>query len=283
MGRKQLGRTRLTITLRPEIIKALDELIDGEKIRNRSHAIEYWLAEALVPKVTKVLILAGGEGVNFRPLTYELPKALIPIQGKPLLEHTIIWLKKFGFSDLVISLGHLGNKIRDHFGDGARFGVNITYLEQSKKNSGTAQPVREAQTILSDKTFLLVYGDVLAEIDLGDMLEYHHTHKGMVTMALASVDKPFGWGVAGLQGDRVTSYLEKPKTNLSTSHLVNAGVYVCEPTIFDLLNSKSERLESEVLPKLSLTKQLVGYAFDGKWFDVSTPDIYEKTIKEWAD
>lgn len=281
MGRKQLGRTRLTITLKPEIISALDELIDGEKIRNRSHAIEYWLAEALVPKATKVLILAGGEGVSFRPLTYEIPKALIPIKGKPLLEHTIDNLKKYGFTDVIISLGHLGNKIRDYFSDGSRFGVKISYLEQSKKNSGTAQPVREAWTVLNDKTFLLIYGDVLAEIDMRDLLEFHHNHKGVVTLALASVDKPFGWGVAGLQGDRINSYIEKPKTNISTSHLVNAGIYVCEPEIFDLINSKTERLESEVLPELSNRKQLVGYAFDGRWFDVCTPEVYEKAIKQW--
>lgn len=283
MGRKQLGRTRLTITLRPEIIRALDELIDGEKIRNRSHAIEYWLTEALMPKVTKVLILAGGEGVSFRPLTYELPKALIPIKGKPLLEHTINSLKKYGFNDVVISLGHLGNKIRDYFGDGSKFSVKISYLEQSKKNSGTIQPVREAKSVLNDRTFLLVYGDVLAEIDLGDMLEYHHNHKGVMTMALASVDEPLGWGVASLQGDRINSYVEKPKNNITTSHLVNAGIYICEPEIFDLLNTKIDKLEGGLLPELSARKQLVGYAFDGCWFDVSTPQVYEKAIKEWGN
>ena len=279
MGRKQLGRDRLTITLQPELIKALDKTIDGRTIRNRSHAIEYWLTQVLIPPVTKVLILAGGEGVNFRPLTYELPKALIPIKGKPLLEHTFDLLKKYNLTDIVLSVGHLGDKIRQYFGDGSRFGVHLTYLEQ-KQARGTAQPVRQAQSVIGDKRFLLFYGDVLAEIDLRDLVEFHSSQHATTTMALASVEKPASWGVANLQGSLITSYKEKPVKNTSASHLVNAGIYVCEPELFNYISKSAVRLEQEVLSKLVSAKQLVGYPFSGNWYDVSTPEIYEEVLHE---
>ena len=279
MGRKQLGRDRLTITLQPELIKALDKTIDDRTIRNRSHAIEYWLTQVLIPPVTKVLILAGGEGVNFRPLTYELPKALIPIKGKPLLEHTFDLLKKYNLTDIILSVGHLGDKIRQYFGDGSRFGVKLTYLQQ-KNSRGTAQPVKQAQSVIGDKRFLLIYGDVLADIDLRDLIEFHSAQHSIVTMALASVEKPGSWGVANLQGSLVTSYKEKPVKNTSASHLVNAGIYVCEPELFNYISKSAVRLEQEVLPKLVSAKQLVGYPFSGSWHDVSTPEVYEEVIKK---
>src|SRR3989344_5917676 len=99
-----MAKTRLTITLDGDILKRVDAAIDGTKIRNRSHAIEYLLTSCLLPRSTKVLILAGGEGVKFRPLTNELPKSLLPINGKPLLEHTLAQLKQQGLSDVYISL-----------------------------------------------------------------------------------------------------------------------------------------------------------------------------------
>ncbi|MBI4054025.1 MAG: NTP transferase domain-containing protein, partial [Candidatus Doudnabacteria bacterium] len=107
-----MSRTRLTITLKKTLLALIDQVIDGEKIRNRSHAIEFLLSQVLVPKETKVLVLAGGVGVNFRPLTYEMPKALIPVSGKPLLEHTLSSLRRFNLTDVTISLGYLGEKIK---------------------------------------------------------------------------------------------------------------------------------------------------------------------------
>lgn len=282
MGRKYLGRSRLTITLKPDLLRALDKVIDGRKIRNRSHAIEYWLEQALIPQVTKVLVLAGGQGVNFRPLTYELPKALIPIKGKPLLEHTIEMLKRSGFNDIVLSVGHLGDKVREHFGDGSRFGVKVTYLEQKKSNRGTAQPVREAASALGGGTFILLYGDVLADIDFKDVLAFHAAQHLPLTMALTSVEKPTSWGVVNLKGNRVVGFTEKPKQRTSASHLVNAGIYVCEPEMLPLISVKSERLEKDLLPRLAQSGQLAGYPFSGYWYDVSTPEVYEGVLHDLA-
>ncbi|MCX7779105.1 MAG: nucleotidyltransferase family protein [Patescibacteria group bacterium] len=266
--------------MKKDLINLLDKQIDREKLRNRSQAIEYFLSQLLLPKVTKVLILAGGEGVKFRPLTYEMPKALIPIKEKPLLEYTLENLKKYNFSEIVISIGHLGRKIKEYFKDGKKFGLNISYLVQEKKTPGTAQPVKQAEKILKNETFFLIYGDVLAEIDYQDLLNFHQSHHGIVTMALASVDRPSDWGVAEMRGNLITNFLEKPKEKIR-SHLVNAGIFVCQPEIFRYLRKNSERLEKDVFPILVREKKLYGYPFEGEWADLSTPEIYEEVLKNF--
>jgi NDP-sugar pyrophosphorylase family protein len=275
-----MAKQRLTITLDSELLKRLDNIIDGSKIRNRSHAIEFLLSSSLVPKKTKVLILAGGEGVKFRPLTYELPKSLIPIQGKPLLEHTLESLRDQGFSDIYISIGHLGEKIRDYFGDGSRFGINIRYLEQKSSKRGTAQPVLLAKSYLGSSPFLIIYGDVLTKLNFFDLVEFHNTHKGVATVALASVEKTSMWGVATIQGNRIVNFVEKPKIG-TKSHLINAGIYVLDPKVFKYISPDSVRLERDLFPRLAAEGRLYAYPSEADWFDVSTPEVYAEVIKEW--
>ena len=125
-----MDRDRLTITLRKDILEKLDNLIDGVTLRNRSHAIESILERSLMPQVTQAVILAGGVGVNMRPFTYEIPKALIPVHGKPLVEYLIEELRDAGIRTIVMATGHLGDKIIDHFGNGSKFGVTIQYSQE---------------------------------------------------------------------------------------------------------------------------------------------------------
>ncbi len=271
---------RLTITLDQELLRRLDAVIDGSKIRNRSHAIEFLLSNSLVAKKTKVLILAGGEGVKFRPLTYELPKSLIPIKGKPLLEHTLEALRDQGFSEIYISIGHLGEKIRDYFGDGARWRIKIRYLEQTSSKKGTAQPVLEAKGYLGDEPFLVIYGDVLTKLFFSDLVEFHASHRGIATIALASVEKPAMWGVATIQGNRIVDFVEKPKIR-TKSHLINAGVYVLSPEVFRYIPKNSTRLEKDLFPRLAQEGKLYAYPFESEWHDVSTPEVYGEVLKEW--
>lgn len=277
-----MPRSRLTITLKDNLLELLDDVVDGEKIRNRSHAIEILLSQVLVPKQTKVLILAGGQGVSFRPLTYEMPKALIPVAGKPLLEHTIERLRRYNLTDVTISIGHLGDKIKEHFGDGSRWGLKISYLNQSGKKPGTAQPLKEAQEKFSSGPFLLLYGDVLADLDLISFLEFHRSQRGaIVTMALASVERITLWGVTKVVGNKVVEFEEKPENPKTHSHLVNSGIYVLDPLIFKYVTKDCTRLERDVFPRLADEGKLAAYPFDGAWHDVSTPEIYERVIKEW--
>lgn len=171
---------------------------------------------------------------------------------------------------MVISLGPGGQNIKDYFRNGSKFGVNISYLEQSGQRHGTAQPLYQAKSWFLDGQFILIYGDVLADINYADFLEFHRTQKKLVaTMALASAEKASMWGIARLVGSRVAEFEEKPKTASIRSHLVNAGLYVMEPSIFDYLDEKMAKLESELFPRLAEENKLGGYAFGGEWRDVS--------------
>ncbi len=276
-----MQRERLTITLNKKIIEEVDKTIDGVKIRNRSHAIEYLLTNNFLPKNTKVLILAGGEGVKLRPLTYETPKALLPIHGKPLLAYTLEKFAKNNFRDIIISIGYLGDKIKAYFGDGSSFGLRIFYIEQGTGESGTARPLAQAKDIIGNNSFILYYADVLADIDIMDMLKFHDDRKETVTMALTTLKEPSSWGVANMKGVRIVDFIEHPEESAAMSHLINAGIYIMEPKIFDYLSGEAKSMETDIFPALSEKGKLFGYAFQGQWFDVGTLKNYEMAVKEW--
>jgi len=279
-----MERQRLTITLEKETLEQLDGFIDGSRIRNRSHAIEYLLTKCLMPKIRIAIILAGGQGLKMRPFTFEMPKGMIPVNNRPVLLHTVENLRRHDVRDIIISLGHQGGKIKQYFGDGSKFGVHITYIEQGKNESGTAAPLLQAKKSIGNQPFFLYYGDVLANIDLNDMVDFHVTATGSVaTMALTTVAKSSDWGVVRLQGSRVYSFLEKPDARKDLSRVINAGVYIFEPKIFEYLKLETKRIEKEIIPKLVNEHKLAGYLFAGQWFDVGNPDSYQQATKEWRD
>lgn len=275
------SRHRLTITLRKDLLPRLDEIIDGAKIRNRSHAIEYLLTNALGPKIRRAFILAGGRGIKMRPLTYELPKTMLPVKGRPLLEYTIELLREADVRDIIILIGHLGDKIKAHFGDGSRFGVRIRYVEEAREQ-GTAAPLRLAASLLRDQPFLLFYGDVLVDLNLRDLIEFHKTTGGIATMALTSIDNPSEFGVVKMHGNSIVEFLEKPPKSPKLSHLINTGVSVVEPKLLSYIpKSGYSMLENDVFPRLAREGKLFGYPFEGQWYDIGTPEVYERALAEW--
>ena len=156
-------KERVTLTIESSVLRQVDRSVDGKLIRNRSHAVESLLWMALGNQVPrKALILAGGKGERLRPITKEIPKPLVPLHGRPILEHTIELLRKFGIRDILISIGYLGDRIREHFGDGKRFGVRLTYLEEDKP-LGTGGPLRLAKGLLTE-TFVMCNADELKDL-----------------------------------------------------------------------------------------------------------------------
>lgn len=278
-----MNRERLTITLRSDLLKTLDSTIDGERLRNRSHAIEYYLSRTLGLKAVKVLILAGGQPVYFESEKKALPKAMVKIAGKPLLEQTLQRLKAAKLTEVYISLGEGGESIEEYFGDGGHMGINITYIHQPKGTQGNAQPVLQAKEYFQNP-FLLLYGDVLSDVDYGDFVEFHRSQKTSVcTMALASLggnDVVSMWGVAKLQGNKIIEFEEKPKNPKTASRLINAGLYLVEPEIFSYITPKSAKLESDVFPRLAEEGKLFGYPYEGLWLDISNSAAYKQAIKE---
>ena len=276
---------KLTIELDDNISKGIDNRVDGIKIKDRSAAVMDILSRALNRNHVKMaFILAGGKGTRMRPFTYEITKPMIPVQGKPLLQHTIDLLRKYNIRDIILSVRYRGDQIREYFGNGSRFGVNITYIEE-KERLGTAGSLNLAREIL-DQTFLMFNGDILANIDLHDFIRFHKENRkgddkndGLATIALTPVEDPSQFGVVELEGKRITGFIEKPES--PRSNLINAGIYVLEPEVIDYVPEGHAMMETDVFPKLVKEGRLYGYPFENQWFDTGTHDAYERVIKEW--
>ncbi|MBN2454411.1 nucleotidyltransferase family protein [Candidatus Woesearchaeota archaeon] len=276
-------KERITLTLDSGVIHVIDQRIDGHRIKNRSHAVELLLMQALgnahAPKTA--VILAGGKGVRMQPITYEIPKPLMLVHEKTLLEHTFDLFRKHNIRNIVISIGYKGHKIREVIGNGRRFGVNVTYVEEDKP-LGTAGPLKLAEHMLTE-TFVACNADELKELDLSDMYAAHKENKALATVALTTVEDPSNYGVAKMQGSRILEFIEKPKKADAPSNLINAGLYILEPEVLNYISDGFSMLEKDVFPKLAKEGKLFGYPFTGQWFNTGTLDLYEQAIKKWKD
>ncbi len=279
-----MDREKLTVTVKKELINKIDNIVDGRKIRNRSHATEYLIEAGLgINKVKKAIVLVGGEGTRLRPFTYELPKAMLPIHNKPMVQHVLDLLKSHGVTEIYLAIHYKGEKIKEYFGDGSKFGLNIKYINE-KTPLGTAGPLRLAKKYL-DETFFIVWGDILSKIDLADFMHFHKNSEGLATVALTSVEDPSRYGVAAMQGSRIIEFVEKPRKEEAPSNLINAGIAIMEPEVVEKyvpLKGKS-MVEYDVYPKLAADGKLFGYPFQGQWFDTGTHEAYERAIKEWSN
>lgn len=273
-------KERLTITLDNDTLEILDKHIDGKKIKNRSHAIEVFLHRVLgnnSPR--KAVLLLGGKGTRFRPITYELPKALLPVQEKTVPEHLIDLFKRYNITDLIFSVGYKAEKIMAYFGDGSKFGVKITYVKEDSP-VGSAGAIKLAAKYLKE-AFIVTNGDELKDIDLEEMFASHKQNKALVTAALTTVEDPSSYGVAKLEGSRILEFVEKPPKDKAPSNLINSGLSIWEPEVLKLIPEGFSMYEQDIFPKLAKEKKLFGYIFSGQWFDTGTPERYEKAIKEW--
>lgn len=276
-----MDRERLTITLKKSVLSRVDGFIDGTKIRNRSHAIEYLITQSLTPKINQAVVLAGGRGLNMRPFTHEVPKGLFPVGGKPILEHIVELLCRFEVRDIIFSIGHLGDKIKEHFGDGKKFGVNIIYVLE-KEEVGTGGALNLAKKYIKSESFLVIHGDILIDVELSDFISFHKEQETVATIALTSVVDTSEFGEVVMQGTKITQFREKPKKGKQTSQLINCGLYLFNHDIFNYIPQKGFSLLEDLFPSLAERGQLSGYLFAGHWVDIGTPSSYERAIKEWG-
>ena len=269
---------RITITIKKDILKRIDSTIDGKKTRNRSHAIENLLVQSIgKTDLDTALILAGGLGAQLRPITYEIPKPMIPIHGKPILEHQINMLKRHGIKNIILSVGYMHDKVREYFGDGSKFGVNIDYIIEDK-SMGTAWPLQAARDLITG-TFVVLNVDTLMDPNISEILEFHRSHDSLGTILLVTTEDTKKSGVAVMRGNSVTEFTEKPKA--AKSSLTNAGLYVLEPAVIDMISKKKGFIEKDLLPKLSSLQRLSGFLHDGPIFDIGNHSGYERAIKQW--
>lgn len=272
---KKIGKERLTITMRKDILSSLDRFIDGEKIRNRSHAIEYIVNRHLGAGIDTCVILAAGQDE-------QTTKPLLRIHNRPVIAYTIEMLRQAGIYNIVMVINNDRQDIKKYLEDGKQWKVNITYVEDNK-HEGTTTSLYLAKDHIQD-TFLLLYGDVLAEIDLQNLVQFHkELDQALVTLAVTSSTNPQQYGITELQGNRVYRIIEKP-TEYKKSNLVFSGISICEPGLLNYLKPGPDAyIVRDILPDLAHRGLIGGYPFSGKWFDVSHPEEYERARQEWID
>lgn len=229
--------------------------------------------------VTKAMILAAGEGARLRPLTSETPKVLLPVGGRPLIEHTLSWLRSHGIREVAINLYHFGNNIKDFLGDGSRFGMEIIYSPEEIL-LGTAGGVRTMKQFFND-TFVVVYGDNLTDFDLSEMAKFHQDKNAIATIAVFKVPNPWEVGIVKMAEDgEILSLVEKPELDLRLGNWANCGIYVLEKEILSYIPSQSfSDFACDVFPKL-IELGLPTYGFKLKpedyFIDIGTLDKYQK-------
>ena len=221
--------------------------------------------------------MAGGEGTRLRPLTSNQPKPMVPIVGKPCMEHILELLREHGFEDVIVTVAFLPQAIRTYFGDGTSLGLNIQYsVEESPL--GTAGSVRLASDAL-DETFLVISGDALCDIDLRRIVEFHKEQGAAVTIGLKSVENPLEFGIVVTDEDgKVERFLEKPSWGQVFSDTINTGIYVLEPEVLKHVpTDRPYDFSKELFPLLlEMGRPIYGYVCEGYWQDIGNLDQYRQ-------
>lgn len=225
----------------------------------------------------KAVVMAGGEGTRLRPLTSNQPKPMVPICGKPCMEHIIELLRDHGFEDVVVTVAFLPQAIRTYFGSGENLGLNIEYSVEETP-LGTAGSVRLASPVL-DSTTLIISGDALCDIDLSKIVEFHKEKGAAVTIGLKAVDNPLEFGIVVTDEEgRIERFLEKPSWGQVFSDTINTGIYVVEPEVLrHIPTDRPYDFSKELFPLLlEMGRPMYGYVCDGYWQDIGNLDQYRQ-------
>ncbi len=222
----------------------------------------------------KAFILAAGLGTRLRALGLDVPKVMVEIGGKPLLQHHLELCREQGIREFIVNLHYLPEKITDYFGDGSRLGVSITYSHEPEL-LGTAGAVKKMEDRLRDGTFILLYGDNLIRLDLAPLLEFHRRQQAVATVALFESAEPWTGGVVETAADgRVRRFVEKPDRKEISTNLISAGIFVLEPAVLDTIPAgKFSDFGKDICPRW-LAQGLPVFAMQPRAYihDVGTPE-----------
>lgn len=230
----------------------------------------------------KAMILAAGVGSRLDPLTRNLPKPLVPIVNKPVMEHIIEMLAKNGISEIMVNLYYLGDQIKDYFKDGKQWGVKIHY-SQEEQLWGDAGSVKRCEKFFDEDTFIVVGGDDLADVDLKRIIRFHQDKKALATIALSLVDDPSEYGIACLNDrGKITRFLEKPKGEVIFSNSANTGVYVFDRHVLELIpKGVPYGFGHSLFPLLLEQKtRFYGYLTSSYWKDVGSLKQYQEAHRD---
>ncbi|WP_031076016.1 sugar phosphate nucleotidyltransferase [Streptomyces sp. NRRL S-118] len=229
--------------------------------------------------------MAGGEGTRLRPLTTSLPKPLLPVGERPIMEHVLRLLRRHGIRETVVTVQFLAHLIQERFGDGSGLGMSLTYAHEETP-LGTAGSVKNAERELAGAPFLVISGDALTDIDLSALIRHHRERGALVTVCLTRVPDPLEFGVTVLGADgRIERFLEKPTWGEVFSDTVNTGIYVMEPEVLARVPAgEPVDWSGDVFPRLIAEGAAVhGYVADGYWQDVGTLDSYRQAQTDLLD
>lgn len=236
-------------------------------------------------KSVKAIILAGGLGTRLHPVTLEIPKPLLTVKHKPIINHLIEMFKRSGVKDVGILINK--NHRHDYKWWQNRYWKELPLglkIHVEKIPSGTFGGLKNLQKHLNGKPFILSNGDELKDFDLRSMYDFHRRHrkKPLATIALVKVPNPSHYGVPVMKGELIREFLEKPEN--PPSNYISSGLYILEPEVFNYADWKKGFLmiEKDIFPKLAAAGKLVGYKVkNSRWYDCGTFERWEKAIKEW--
>ena len=223
----------------------------------------------------KATILIGGEATRLHPLTYNIPKAMVPVLNTPLLEHVIRHISSHGIKDIILAQSHFSQPVESYFGNGSQFGVKLRYIIEDIP-LGTAGAVKNAEKYL-DETFLVLNGDIFTDLDITAMIAFHQAKKAKATIALTPVDNPTSYGLVETNArGRVTRFLEKPSREQITTNMINAGTYILEPDTLNRIPPQTNlSFERELFPLLlDQGEHIYAYPSAVYWIDIGTPEKY---------
>ncbi|MGR3273960.1 sugar phosphate nucleotidyltransferase [Acaryochloris marina NIES-2412] len=242
----------------------------------------------------KAMILAAGKGTRVRPITFTIPKPMIPIMQKPVMEFLVDLLRQHGFDEIMVNVSHLADEIESYFRDGQGFGVDIAYSFEGRIEDGmligdavgSAGGMRRIQDFspFFDDTFIVLCGDALIDLDLKAAVEWHRQKGSIATIVMKTVDpndvSSYGVVVTDEEG-RVQSFQEKPTVDEALSNTINTGIYIFEPAILDLIPSGEEfDIGGDLFPKLvSMNLPFYGVAMDFQWVDIGKVPDYWHAIR----
>lgn len=224
---------------------------------------------------TKAVIIAGGLGKRLAPLTETVPKPMLPLSGKPMLERMVEWLRREGIRDIIVCSGYLSEKIEGYFGDGSKWGVRISYSVE-KEPLGTGGALKNAEKLAGERTFVAMYADLDVDMDLEKFVRFHREKGGIATLTVHPSTHPYDSDMVKCDGDgKVLAFPGKPKPGERFENLGNAGVYCFEPDVFKYLKNGKSSLDKEALPGvLAAGGRIYAYRTGEKIRDVGTHERY---------
>src|ERR687886_1722248 len=224
----------------------------------------------------KAVVLVGGQGSRLRPITYDIPKALVPLRNRPFMGYMLDFLRGGGLSGAVLSLGYLPDPIQAYLSEQQDLdGFSVDYAVENRA-LGTAGGIKNAEEYLDGDTFVVVNGDVLAGMDLATAIQIHKESDALATITLTSVEDPTAYGLVEVDHEmHVHRFIEKPAADEVTTNLVNAGIYVLEPAVLDMIPAGREvSIEREIFPELQASGRMRAHITSSYWRDIGTPRSY---------